>query len=219
MLTLTDKTKGSGSLSSHPTITHCIFSPNSAPGDAWSAKPGYGLCELLDFSLPASAPSPSPPSPHVCGEELKCACAGQETQLYAGRATEAVTGAEAWGSITGTCCAWNYSSVAVEESARADRCSQASAPGDSNAGKRQTPAMMSWVPALPGGPDQQDLLAIGKDLFLIWKVLVAELLTASSLPMGLATLLTAATLPASIIHLGNDPGHPTSHMVWGDSCP
>lgn len=79
--------------------------------------------------------------------------------------------------------------------------------------------MMSWVPALPGGPDQQDLLAIGKDLFLIWKVLVAELLTASSLPMGLATLLTAATLPASITHLGNDPGHPTSHMVWGDSCP
>lgn len=144
----------------------------------------------------------------MCGEELKCACAGQETQLHAGRATEAVTG---------TGCAWNYNSVAVEESARADP--KASAPEDSDAEKRQTPAMMSWVPALPGGPDQQDLLAVRKDLFLIWKVLVAELLTASCLPVGLATPLTAAALPASIIHLGDDPGHPTSCIVWGDSRP
>lgn len=61
---------------------------------------------------------------------------------------------------------------------------KASAPGYSDAEKRQTPAMMSWVPALPGGPDQQDRPAAGKDLFLIWKVLVTELLTASSLPWG-----------------------------------
>lgn len=95
---------------------------------------------------------------------------------------------------------------------------KASAPGDSDAEKRQTPAIMLWVPALPSGLDQQDLLAARQDLFLIWEALLTELLTASSLPMGLATPLTAAALPASITHLGDDPGHPTSCMVWGDSC-
>jgi len=42
----------------------------------------------------------------LCGEELKRACAGQETQLPAVRATEAAAGAEPWGSIAGTGCTW-----------------------------------------------------------------------------------------------------------------
>lgn len=41
---------------------------------------------------------------------------------------------------------------------------KASAPGDSDEEKRQTPATIAWVPALPGGADLQGLLAAGKDL-------------------------------------------------------
>lgn len=87
-------------------------------------------------------------------------------------------------------------------------------------GKPQ-PCCHSYQPfpaALPS-ESQGDLLAAGKGFFLGQKGLVAELLPASSLLLGLATPLTSTHPACPHVPVVRCPGHPTRHTVRGGSWP